>query len=670
MKRFIISFLAIISFVFADTNLSDTNLTKEEILEAISKNADNNKSEVRDLIAEKIAKNENSDSLDNDTLRLSAVVNDIKKLNARKKALLAKGDVNASSEELINLDKSKDALFDTVPYAITQQKINKDGIVKYLEHKQSLQEIMKKNEKKPNSKEYVEASFSLENMKLAENFYGSLLKIDDLFVKGSGSKALEKELRNSILTLQTIDFSNLLLLKEMLKSDEEKFIFDTKFSELENSKKTYEEILNYLLKNKDLLTSNAIVTTLNLNTAIDYINEKSPKIGRLNVGKTILVLFIIGFFYSLRRFLANLLYFIFKPFSKNQSIDLKTQVVDILKKPLGVLLIAYALSICLSIISYPAPLPVKVSNLLAILYIILNAWLILVIIDGYGIILLGNLAKKSARKEIINLIIKILYIFVIIVAILLILRRLGFNISALLASLGIGGLAIALATKDIIANFFTSVMLLFDNSFSQGDYVVINGVEGHVVEIGMRKTTIRTMDNALVSVPNANIVAQNIINWSRRKIGRHLKIVIGVEYSSPKDKIQKAISEIKNMLENHDGIAASNDNAKNAKDYRIRHRQNMISIDDLAGYKNLLYVVLDEFADSSINILIYCYTKTTNFGEFLEVKQDVLFKIMEILELNGLAFAFPSQSLYVEKLPKFEYDNKTENSNNKGAQNG
>ena len=165
--------------------------------------------------------------------------------------------------------------------------------MKYLEHKQSLQEIIKKNEKKLNSKEYVEASFSLENMKLAENFYGSLLKIDDLFVKGSGSKALEKELRNSILTLQTIDFSNLLLLKEKLKSDDEKFIFDTKFSELENSKKTYEEILNYLLKNKDLLTSNAIVTTLNLNTAIDYINEKSPKIGRLNVGKTILVLFII-----------------------------------------------------------------------------------------------------------------------------------------------------------------------------------------------------------------------------------------------------------------------------------------------------------------------------------------------------------------------------------------
>ena len=99
MKKFIISFLAIISFIFADTNSSDTNITKEEVIEAISKNSDSNESEVRDLIVEKIEKSENSDSLDNDTIRLSAVVNDIRKLNAIHKTLLAKGDTNATGEE-------------------------------------------------------------------------------------------------------------------------------------------------------------------------------------------------------------------------------------------------------------------------------------------------------------------------------------------------------------------------------------------------------------------------------------------------------------------------------------------------------------------------------------------------------------------------------------------
>ncbi|MBR6952770.1 MAG: hypothetical protein IKH66_03015 [Campylobacter sp.] len=124
MKKFIISFLAIISFIFADANSSDTNITKEEVIEAISKNSDSNKSEVRDLIVEKIEKSENSDSLDNDTIRLSAVVNDIRKLNAIHKTLLAKGDTNATGEEAKNLAKSKEALFDTIPYAITKQKIN------------------------------------------------------------------------------------------------------------------------------------------------------------------------------------------------------------------------------------------------------------------------------------------------------------------------------------------------------------------------------------------------------------------------------------------------------------------------------------------------------------------------------------------------------------------
>ena len=134
--------------------------------------------------------------------------------------------------------------------------------------------------------------------------------------------------------------------------------------------------------------------------------------------------------------------------------------------------------------------------------------------------LLGSIARKSGRKEVINLIIKILYIIVVIIALLFVLSRLGFNISALIASLGIGGLAIALATKDIIANFFASILLLFDNSFSQGDWVVIGDVEGTVVETGLRKTLIRTFDNALVSVPNSKIMENNIKNWNNKNYGR------------------------------------------------------------------------------------------------------------------------------------------------------
>ncbi len=121
-------------------------------------------------------------------------------------------------------------------------------------------------------------------------------------------------------------------------------------------------------------------------------------------------------------------------------------------------------------------------------------------LDGYGVVLVSKLAQKVEKRSC-NLIIKILYFVIIIIALLYILAQLGFNISAIIASLGIGGLAVALAAKDIIANFFASILLLFDNSFNQGDWVEVSGIEGTVVETGLRKTTIRTFDNCLVFLP-------------------------------------------------------------------------------------------------------------------------------------------------------------------------
>lgn len=304
---------------------------------------------------------------------------------------------------------------------------------------------------------------------------------------------------------------------------------------------------------------------------------------------------------------------------------------------------------------YPAPPSSYLSKLFSIIYTITWTWFILKILDGYGLIFLGKLAKKSGRKEVINLVIKVLYIIIILIAFLIVLRSIGFDVSTIIASLGIGGLAVALATKDIIANFFASVLLLVDNSFSQGDWIVVGDIEGTVVETGLRKTTIRTFDNALVFVPNSNIMNQNIKNWSRRKLGRQIKMYIGLEYSASKEQIQKCIDDIKNMLFNHPEIAKPNDDsAMNLGDTRVLHKANMVSVDDLAGYKSNLFVVLDKFDDSSINILIYCFSKTIIWGDFLQVKQDVMMKIIEILENNGVGFAFPSQSLYVEKIPDFK----------------
>ena len=328
--------------------------------------------------------------------------------------------------------------------------------------------------------------------------------------------------------------------------------------------------------------------------------------------------------------------------------EAKDQIVDIVKKPISALLIIYALNICIGVGFYPVPVPLVIANIFSIIYIIAFSWLVLTILNGYGIAIIDKIAQKSRRKEVINLALKVIYVIVLIITLLLILQKLGFDISALIASLGIGGLAVAFAAKDIIANFFASVMMLFDNSFSQGDWIVCGDIEGTVVEIGFRKTTVRSFDNALIFVPNSKLASDPVRNWSRRKVGRRIKMLIGIEYGATTDEIKKCVEDIKNMLINHPDIAKSEDVA--AKKRGLRYRQNIVSIDDYAGYKSNLFVVVDDFAESSINILIYCFAKTIVWGEFLDVKQDVMLKIMEILKQNGLNFAFPSQSLYIENI--------------------
>lgn len=637
-----------------EQNIKDQNIKKNQKKD-INSSQSIDKALITKALNDANQTNENNATEDEleDASKLSDLVDQIRQINTQVGIIKAqKGDLNASSSEIKSILDNKNFLFEQLPSAITNQKINKKEVMQYLKTKKHLQNEVKKYSKNQTSNKYVNALLNLKIMEFSDIFYLTLIKIEDMFINGTNKEELQKTLQKALIEIQTKDYVTLQKLKEQL-SDDQKSIFDEKYSQLENYRKTYEEILSYLLKNTDLLASNMIFTMFDLRNMIDVINSKFPiKSKKINFGKIILILSTIVIFYSLRRFFAQIIYLFIKIFNNNKEKNeiIKTQVIDIIKKPIGFLLIVYAFDVCLSIFYYPAPVPIKFGNSFSILYIVFYAWVLVEILNGLGIIILSNLAKKSGRKEIINLIIKILYIIVVIVTILLILKRLGFDVSAILASLGIGGFAIALATKDIIANFLASVLLLFDNSISQGDLITIDDIEGKIVETGLRKTIIRTADNALIFVPNSKMIESNIKNWNRRKIGRRIQITVGVTYDATAKQLNDCIEKIKEVLLANPGIAKPNDSAlSNKNNIRLKYRQNMVSVDDLAGYKNAMHVVLSEFADSSINIYVECFTKTILYGEFLEQKQKVLFDIMQIVEDLGLSFAFPSQSLYIEK---------------------
>ena len=563
-----------------------------------------------------------------------------------------------TTSDLSPINAKKYKLLESIAVFITNYTAQDND--QFKKDKVAIDKKVKLYENNTNSERYITAKIDSLSLELDEFFYQTILNLSTAFSNNAKQDAINSILQEGIMSIQTGGYLDIKNFKDTL-SDVSKNTFEQELINLDIKKTSYDEILAYLKDHSDLLASNFLFSSLNLNDVISYINKQIPIDTKVfNPGKFTLIVLIFLFFFSIRVKLSKIVFVLLTAFlskDKKAHRDIQEQFILVIKKPMGIFLSAYAIDVCLSIFYYPSPVPIRFANFFVIAYIILVSWLLIGILDGYGMMILSKIAQKSGKKEVINLIIKILYFIVIVITILLILSRLGFDISTIIASLGIGGLAVALATKDIIANFFASILLLFDNSFSQGDWIVCAGVEGTVVEIGLRKTTIRTFDNSLVFIPNSKIMSENVKNWNRRKVGRQIKMSIGLTYSTTPDQLKECITEIKTMLQNHPGIAKSGeDSALNSSDFRLKYKQNMVSVDDLAGYKSNLFVVLDEFGDNSINILIYCFSKTVVWGEFLETKQDVMLKIMDILSKYETEFAFPSQSIYIEKLPKIEYD--------------
>ncbi len=229
---------------------------------------------------------------------------------------------------------------------------------------------------------------------------------------------------------------------------------------------------------------------------------------------------------------------------------------------------------------------------------------------------------KELYREIGAFFIKSLKIFIVAIGLVSILQIWNINVSAFLASLGLGGLAFALAAKDTAANLFGGLSILADRALKIDDWIKVGDVEGTVEDIGLRTTKVRTFEKSLITVPNQIIANNPIENFSRRNI-RRIKMRIGLVYSTTHEQMQNILHDIRNMLKSHPGIA------KNAT----------------------LLVNFDEFEDSSLSIFIYCFTNTADWAKYLEIREDINLKIIEIVLEHGSDFAFPSESIYIEKIP-------------------
>jgi len=247
--------------------------------------------------------------------------------------------------------------------------------------------------------------------------------------------------------------------------------------------------------------------------------------------------------------------------------------------------------------------------------------------EEYVYRLLGRFNNKSSN-ELASFLIKITKAFIIIIGVVALLQDWGINVTGFIASLGLGGLAFALAARDTAANIFGGIAILTDNIFKIGEWVRVGNAEGIVEDIGMRTTKIRAFDKRLIIVPNSIIANSNVENFSRRD-RRRIMMRLGLTYDTPLEKMEKILKDIREMLLNHPDI-----------------------------HNEPILIYFDEYQDSALSIFCYFFTKTANWDEYLKIREDINFRIKQIVENNGASFAFPSQSLYVETPLKIEYENK------------
>lgn len=259
--------------------------------------------------------------------------------------------------------------------------------------------------------------------------------------------------------------------------------------------------------------------------------------------------------------------------------------------------------------------------------IISFTWILLRLIDFFGMILMKR-AKHTATKvddQFVPYIKSGLKILVVLMCFFFILGAVfHVNIVALIGGLGIGGLALALASKETVENLLGSFTIFLDKPFTIGDHVKLGTTEGVIENIGLRSTRIRTLEKSLLAIPNKKMVDAELENITLKTMWR-ARFNLTLTYGTTAEQLKNIIAAIHDYLEQH--VLVREDTA----------------------------VRFNEFADSSLNIQVIYFVLTSDGDKFADIKQEVNFKIMEIVKANGSSFAFPSRSVYVEnadvKLP-------------------
>ena len=296
-------------------------------------------------------------------------------------------------------------------------------------------------------------------------------------------------------------------------------------------------------------------------------------------------------------------------------------ISDDILRPFGLMAMALTWWAGLNLLALPANALVVLLLSVKFLACLSTVWGAYRLVDLIAAYLKDAVANTSSKLDdaLVPLVTKTIKVFVTVMGIVFIADNLDIDVTSLLAGLGLGGLAFALAAKDVAGNLFGSITVLLDQTFHVGDWVIIGDVEGTVEHIGFRSTRIRTFYNSLVSVPNSNLITANVDNMGRR-FYRRLSCKFSIAYNTPPDRIEAFCEGIREIVRQHPYTR-----------------------------KNYFHVYLNEFSASALEILVYVFWQTPEWGTELRERHRFLLDCLRLAERLGIEYAYPTQTLYLKQ---------------------
>ena len=357
----------------------------------------------------------------------------------------------------------------------------------------------------------------------------------------------------------------------------------------------------------------------------DWVNDTMPFMGKSHfylqnwqwVGLFVVVLF--GM--AVSRFISIVLVRLIRGRFQKKHLHMDEKLGEDFVRPIRIALMAWFWLLGLTLLGVPPEIRLYLQIAAQVVTAFGAVWALYRLIDIFG----NYLQERASRTDnkfddlLAPIVTRSLKVFVIVIAVVMLADKIGQDPMKIVAGLGLGGLAFALAAKDVVANVFGSFTILLDRPFQIGDWITIGNVDGTVEAVGVRSTRVRTFYNSLITVPNSELISTSVDNWGARKY-RRIKTTISITYDTPPEKIDAFCEGIRQLIRNH---------PYTRKDY--------------------FHVYLNQFEAASLDILLYCFVETPDWSTELRERHRLFVDIIRLARKLSVEFAFPTQTVYLRQ---------------------